>query len=251
MTADRARHPILLAWVPTARTLPVAGPAAAAAASIGLMALSLLDRGPGDPAVPTTVRVALLLTALMVTWAFDDPADGLVAPTPLGRVRLRVIRALTVLPPWAIVLGSVLMMSGEPQGPQRYMVEGGAMMLWMLCLAAVAARFGSAEPGRVAMAVMLPLVGVALLLVVPERLLWGAPNMASRPARVWLVLLAIGAVASLVAVAGPEPLRSMAVRRSRSRAPESGYLDVAVEREPAEEPPGPRAGEDGTVRRTM
>lgn len=239
MTADRARHPVLLAWVPTARTLPVVGPAALAAAAIGLMAFTYLEREAGEQAAPMVVRVALLLTATLVAWAFEDPSDAMVTPTPLGRVRLRVIRALTALLPWAIVLGLVLAMAGEPQGPQRYLVEGTAMALWALGLAGAAARFGSAEPSRVAMGTLMPLVGVSLALV-PQRILWGEPAMTGVPARWWLVLFGIGSVVSLVAVAGPEPLRSPAPRRSRSRTSGSGYLDVAVERVLVEDPPGAR-----------
>ena len=145
VTRSTAALATLLAWLPTARTLPRAAPLALACAAIGLMGLTFASRFPQEPADPLTVRLALLLAALMVVWAFEDPAAATVDPTPVGRARLRALRATTRAAAWACVMPLVLAMTAAEHASGRYALEAATIMTWALAMSAVAARSGEAE----------------------------------------------------------------------------------------------------------
>jgi hypothetical protein len=158
VTRSPAALATALAWLPTARTLPRAAPLALACAAIGLIGLTFASRLPQEPADPFSVRLALLLTALMVVWAFEDRAGATLDPTPVGRARLRVVRAATSVTLWAGALAIVLVMAGAEHASGRYTLEAATIMTWALAMSAAAARAGEADSGRVAVGMILALI---------------------------------------------------------------------------------------------
>ena len=216
-------------WIPW---LPVAG-------LVGLLAWAITDR-PDFASRHLYLRAGLLLAALGLSFAFDDPVAPTTdsVPSPL-RLR-RLLRAVLSLVPWSLCIavlvwaGSrdgvdpVLILSSTADRPQlpvgRLILEAGTMAAWGLALASVFAKRWDEEPGKLASVALLAMYAVSWL--VPERwTLWALPNGAQWKASHPWWWVAIGLGAMIVTVASWDSRRQRPALRpgkTRRRVGEEG-----------------------------
>lgn len=150
---------------------------------VALLVLAISDLQPDFPSRQLYLRGGMLVTALALAFAFDDPAATTTdsAPLPL-RIR-RLLRTLVSLVPWGTAV-TVLIWAGASGGlpPElilsaaaersqlpvgRLLLEAGTMAIWGLAVASVVSSRWDDEPGKVASAALMVLYAAAWL--VPEQ----------------------------------------------------------------------------------
>jgi hypothetical protein len=135
------------------------------------------------------MRAALLVAALGLCFAFDDPGAETTDPAPSPLRKRRSIRTLLALGPWAVLVGTTLLVVcrgmdpvfilSEEVGNQfpigRALLEATTLATWGLALAAVVSKRWDEEPGKYASAGLLALYAVSW--AIPEQWKpWANPN---------------------------------------------------------------------------
>lgn len=203
-------------------------PLACGGAAVVLVVLVRLLRHVPEPAPPVapvvdpiTVRLALVLVALMVVWCLEDPAREVLTATPVGRARLAALRSATALLAAVPAVVAVLAVAGlvDAIGPLaldatgvdlgRYLLEVAALAAVGLALAAGVARWDRGSlSAHGAAAGLLGLAFASLVIGSVRRVLWLSPRMDDRGAVVaWTAVLAVGVVVTLVVMVEPRRLR--------------------------------------------
>jgi hypothetical protein len=195
---------------------------------VGLLAWAIIDLQPDFASRQLYLRGGLLVVALGVSFAFDDPAAPTTDPVPSPLGLRRVLRLVVSVIPWMIGVALLLwagsqggldpawLTSFEPERAElplgRLLLEAATMACWGLAIASVIARRWEDEPGQIASAALLGIY--ALSWMTPERWKpWSDPSDLRWPAVLpwwWLafgVAVAIGVVTSWDTRVGSNPLR--------------------------------------------
>lgn len=177
-----------------------------------LLTWAISDLPPDFASRQLYLRAGLLVVALGVSFAFDDPTAPTTDAVPSSLRRRRAVRFLLSTIPWTAGI-TVLLWAGSqgglhpvwltssgPDGPDlpagRLLLEAATMASWGLAIASVIASRWDDEPGRIASAALLGIY--ALSWMIPER--WKPWSGPSDPR--WLTVLpgwwvALGAAALL------------------------------------------------------
>jgi hypothetical protein len=156
------------------------------------------------------VRGGLLLAALALSFAFDDPAAETSDPTPSPLRIRRSLRLLVSLAPWATLVAVVLLAGAWKMEPVmvlsaeldpfefpvgRLILEAATVASWGLATAAILTSRSDDEPGKIASGAVLVLYAAAWM--VPERWKpWAHPTDSRWVAALpwWWVALGVGLV---------------------------------------------------------
>ena len=159
-------------WVPW---LPVSG-------GIGGLAWAIRDLQPDFASRQLYLRGGLLLAALTISFAFDDPAAETTDSTPSPLRLRRSVRLLISLVPWATLVAVVVsagaknmdpvLLLSAPLNPEqlpvgRLLLEAATMASWGLATASVLASRWDDEPGKVASGALL--IAYAAAWMIPEQ----------------------------------------------------------------------------------
>lgn len=135
------------------------------------------------------LRAALLVAALGLCFAFDDPGAETTDPAPSPLRRRRAIRTWLALGPWAVLVGATLLVVGRGMDPVfilseevgsqlpigRALLEATTLTAWGLAIASVVSKRWDHEPGKFASAGLLALYAVSW--AIPEQWKpWANPN---------------------------------------------------------------------------
>lgn len=135
------------------------------------------------------LRAALLVAALGLCFAFDDPGAETTdsAPSPLRR--RRAIRAWLTLGPWVVLVGATVLVVGRGMDPVfilsdevgsqfpigRVLLEATTIAGWGIAIAAVVSKRWEEEPGKYASAGLLATYAASW--AIPEQWKpWANPN---------------------------------------------------------------------------
>ena len=159
------------------------------------------------------LRGSLLVAALGICFAFDDPAAPTTDPVPSPLRKRRGIRVLWGLLPWSLAVAGLLVVGASgmevhfelPADPQphqfplgRLLLEGTTLAVTGLAIAAVIAKFWDNEPGKLAAPTLLALYAASWAL--PEQWgLWARPSdLWWTTIRPWWAPLLLGALVTVV-----------------------------------------------------
>ena len=143
---------------------------------VGILLLSwvVAELPPGFHYRRIFVRSGLLIAALGLCFAFDDPAAPVSDPAPMLLRTRRLLRLGIYLVPWAISVVAVLWGGAHlgttdadamPAFPwQRLTLEASAMAAVGLAISAVISKRWDDEPGRMATPTLLAVYGMSWLL---------------------------------------------------------------------------------------
>ena len=158
---------------------------------VGLLAWAIIDLQPDFASRQLYLRAGLLVTALGISFAFDDPTAPTTDAVPSPLRRRRALRFLLSIIPWMAGI-TVLLWAGSQGGLHpvwltsveplraelplgRLLLEAATMACWGLAIASLIARRWDDEPGRIASAALLAMY--ALSWMTPERWKpWSDPN---------------------------------------------------------------------------
>lgn len=225
-------------WVPW---LPVS-------AGIAGLAWAVQGLQPDFASRQLYLRGGLLLAALAISFAFDDPAAETTEATPSPLRRRRSLRLIVSLIPWAalvtvvvltgttqmhpvLVLSSPLDSRELPVG--RLLLEAATMASWGLATASALAFRGDDEPGKIASGTLLAVYAAAW--IVPERWKpWADPADPRWNTALawWLVALGAGVFVAVVFRWDSRQSGTLGIRLSRYRQL-SQCDDTRISREPS------------------
>ena len=192
-------------WIPSVPVLVI----------VGLLGWAVTDLAPDFASRQLYLRAGLLVVALGLSFAFDDPAAPTTDPVPSPLRRRRALRFLLSTIPWMAGI-TVLLWAGlqgglhpvwltsvEPLRPElpvgRLLLEAATMACWGLAIASVIARRWEDEPGRIASAALLGIY--ALSWMIPERWKpWSDPSDVRWKAVLpwWWAALAVAVLVAVV-----------------------------------------------------
>ena len=159
------------------------------------------------------LRGGLLVAALGICFAFDDPAAPTTDPVPSPLPKRRGIRVVLGLLPWSLAVAALLMVGASgmevhfelPADPQphhfplgRLLLEGTTLAAAGLAIAAVIAKFWDDEPGKLAAPILVVLYAASW---VPDQYRpWVLPSdLGWTTTRPWLwATLLLGALITVV-----------------------------------------------------
>lgn len=219
-----------------------------ATAGVSLLALAMRSLQPDFASRQLYLRGGLLLAALALSFAFDDPAaetsDS--APSPLW-VR-RALRLAIALVSWAalvavsatasarsmepvIVLSAELNLRELPVG--RLLLEAATMASWGLATAAIVVSRGHDEPGKIASGALLVLYAAAWM--IPDQWKpWASPTDPRWTTALSWWWAALGAGLLITGILSWDSRQGGAVNRYRHRrireTSPAGRKDAASER---------------------
>jgi len=196
------------------------------------------------------LRGGLLLAALALSFAFDDPAAETTDSTPSPLRLRRSVRLLISLLPWATLVAVVVsagaknmdpvILLSAPLNPEelpvgRLLLEAATMASWGLAAASVLASRWDDEPGRIASGALL--IGYAAAWMIPEQWKpWANPADPRWQTALtwWWVALGVGVLVTVAFSWDSRqrgPLRSFLRRRGSQSAQGADARDT---REPGE-----------------
>lgn len=184
------------------------------------------------------LRAGLLVAALGLCFAYDDPGAETTNPTPSPLRRRRAIRTWLGMGPWAVLVGTTLLVAGRGMDPTlilndeilnplplgRVLLEAFTLGVWGLAIAAVISKRWDEEPGKFASAGLLALYAASW--AIPEQWKpWANPDDQRWETGLpwWWVALAVGL---LIVVAFSWDSRVGWRRRLGSRRDESSRRPV-------------------------
>lgn len=160
--------------------------------SVALIALILWGTDPLMPDFASRqlyLRAALLVAALGLCFAYDDPGAQTIDPSPSPLRSRRAIRTWLALGPWGVLVAATLLVAGRgmdaifilndevlnPFPIGRALLEASTFAAWGLAIAAIISKRWDEEPGKFASAGLLALY--ALSWAIPEHWKpWANPN---------------------------------------------------------------------------
>lgn len=207
--------------------------------SAALIALILWGAAPLLPDFASRqlyLRAALLVAALGLCFAFDDPGAETTDPAPSPLRKRRCIRTWLALGPWVVLVGATLLMVGRGMDPVlilseevghefpigRVLLEATTLAAWGLAIAAVISKRWDEEPGKYASVGLLAMYAASW--AIPEQWKpWANPNDQRWEIALgwWWVALAVGA---LIVIAFSWDARIGWHRRVVFRSSTSGHL---------------------------
>lgn len=178
--------------------------------SAALVALILWGTDPLLPDFASRqlyLRAALLVAAIGLCFAYDDPGAETTDPSPSPLRGRRAIRTWLAMGPWGVLVGAILVVVGRGMDPTfilnnevlnpfpigRVLLEAFTLAVWGLAIAAVISKRWDEEPGKFASAGLLALYAVSW--AIPEQWKpWANPNDQRWETALpwWWVALAVG-----------------------------------------------------------
>jgi hypothetical protein len=180
--------------------------------SAALIALILWGTDPLMPDFASKqlyLRAALLVAALGLCFAYDDPAAYTTDSSPSSLRMRRAIRTWLALGPWLVLVGATLLVVGRGMDPVfilseevgnefpigRAILEATTLGAWGLAIAAVISKRWDEEPGKFASAGLLAIYAASW--AIPEQWKpWANSNDQRWETALpwWWVALAVGAL---------------------------------------------------------
>ena len=159
------------------------------AALIGLILWGTDPLMPDFASRQLYLRAALLVAALGLCFAYDDPSADTTDSSPSPLRRRRAIRTCLAAWPWVVLVALVLLVAGRGMDPVfilseevlhplpigRALLEASTLAVWGLAIGAVISKRWDEEPGKFGSAGLLAIYAVSW--AIPEQWKpWANPN---------------------------------------------------------------------------